>query len=209
MFQRIEKKLRERRPFLLGSEEMHKAAVMLPLLSQNGEIGVLLEVRANHLKRQPGEVCFPGGRVDPADPSEEEAAIRETMEELGIQRDQIHVLGPLDLLVTYHRELVYPFVCSLAQTAVIQPNPEEVAEVFFVPLAYLCEASWERYDVSLTIKPPSHFPYSRIAQGKNYPWRAGTVPEYFLDYQGRTIWGLTARILHHFITELKGEVSHG
>jgi coenzyme A diphosphatase NUDT7 len=204
MFTSLHKTLMNRQVQLLGQEQMRKAAVMLALMKHEEEWCVLFEVRAKHLKRQPGEICFPGGRVDPSDRNAEETAIRETCEELGIRREQIRPLGPLDVLVTPFQEMIQPFVCELAEETVLSPNQAEVEEVFFVPLRVLRQASFERHDVHLKVEPPADFPYERIPGGKGYRWSRGVIPEYFFTYQGRTIWGLTARILHHFLDIAKG-----
>ncbi|WP_282198286.1 NUDIX hydrolase [Collibacillus ludicampi] len=185
---------------------MRKSAVMLALVRHESEWCVLFEVRAKHLKRQPGEICFPGGRVDPGDRSAEETAIRETSEELGIERGLIKVIGALDILVTPFQEMIHPYVCTIAEHAILTPNPDEVEEVFYVPLHVLKQESFERHDVYLKVEPPEDFPFERIPRGKYYNWSKGTMPEYFVSYQGRTIWGLTARILHNFLEIAGGEI---
>ncbi len=72
---------------------------MLPLIQEDGETHVLFEVRAKTLRIQPGEICFPDGRVDEEDRNEEETAIRETCEELGVKKTDVEIAAPLDVLV--------------------------------------------------------------------------------------------------------------
>ncbi|GAB7386868.1 CoA pyrophosphatase [Bacillaceae bacterium] len=203
----IRGRLQSHEPHVLGSEEYFKSAVLLPLVERDGQLHVLFEVRAKSLRRQPGEICFPGGKVDACDGSELDAAVRETCEELGVPRGAITPIAPLDFLVTPFNSIIYPFVGTIDAPGRIRPNPDEVAEVFYVPLAYFSTVKPERHDIKLVVQPPEDFPFHLIAKGKYYNWRTGHVPEYFYTYQGRVIWGLTARILHHFLALIGGE--HG
>lgn len=194
----IDKALNNRKPFVMGHQTLFQSAVLLPLIEQDGELYVLFEKRALHLRRQPGEIGFPGGRIDPQDHDPQAAAVRETCEELGIEADQIEVIGPLDYVVTAF-QIVFPFVGRIKQPELIRPNPDEVADVFKVPLKHLQTTRPELYLVDLHMEPPDHFPFDLIPDGRQYKWRGGQIPEYFYEYEGRVIWGLTARILHHFL----------
>lgn len=195
----IENVLNNRKPFVMGYETLFQSAVLVPLIEQDGSLSVLFEQRALHLRRQPGEIGFPGGRIDPQDIDPQAAAIREACEELGIDADQIEIVGPLDYVVTAF-QIVYPFVGRIKRPEHIRPNPEEVAEVFLVPLEKLRTARPELHFVDVRMEPPDDFPFERIPNGRDYKWRSGQIPEYFYEYEGRVIWGLTARILHHFLT---------
>ena len=73
-------------------------AVILPILTIGGEEHILFEVRSSKLAWQPRDICFPGGRIEKSDASALDAAIRETMEELGVCRGDIDILGPLDYI---------------------------------------------------------------------------------------------------------------
>lgn len=194
--------LNNRKPFVMGHQALFQSAVLVPLIEQNGQLYVLLEQRALHMRRQPGEIGFPGGRIDPHDRDPQAAAVRETCEELGIDADQIEIVGPLDYVVTAF-QIVFPFVGRIKQPELIRPNPDEVANVFCVSLKHFQEASPELYLVNLRMEPPDHFPFDLIPDGRHYKWRGGQIPEYFYEYEGRVIWGLTARILHHFLTLIR------
>lgn len=182
----------------MGSQSLFKSAVLVPLAEQHGELGILFEERAHHMKRQPGEICFPGGRIDPSDRNELDAAIRETCEELGLAKNQIEPVGALDYIVTPF-QIVHPFVGRITDVDQIRPNADEVASWFCVPLSFLQKAEPELHFVDLQMTPPADFPFDLIPNGRNYKWRAGKIPEYFYFYEDRIIWGLTARILHHFL----------
>ncbi|MBP1155363.1 MULTISPECIES: CoA pyrophosphatase [unclassified Paenibacillus] len=194
--------LQSRKSELMGHQHFFKYAVMVPLVEINGELNVLFEERAHHLNRQPGEICFPGGKIDEDDADEMAAAVRETCEELGLDQQAIELLGPLDYMITsFH--IVYPFAARISDYDQIRPNPDEVASVFGVPLEYLRSSTPELHYVDLSVSPRDDFPYDRIPNGRNYKWGRGTVPEFFYYYEGRVIWGLTARILNHFLEVTK------
>ncbi|GAX90358.1 NUDIX hydrolase [Effusibacillus lacus] len=196
--------LKDRNASIMGSENMHRFSVLLPLVERDGEVSVLFEERAHHLNRQPGEICFPGGRIDPEDSNELAAAIRETCEELGLEPDQIQPLGSLDYMVTPFL-IVHPFVGWIADYRKIRPNPDEVSSVFCVPLEVLRNSKPEVHTVDLKVMPPDDFPFQLIQGGRNYKWRSGKIPQFFYFHGDRIIWGMTARILHHFLEVIKNE----
>jgi coenzyme A diphosphatase NUDT7 len=202
-FNRIKENLKYREPHVLGHEKYSKSAVMLPLIEREGILHILFEVRADHLRRQPGEICFPGGRVDLTDTDTRQTAIRETCEELGLQPYQIEPIAALDFLTGSFNTIIYPYVGKITAGSKIVANPSEVAEVFYVPLDYLLTTMPERYDIQIQSQPQEGFPFHLIPNGKDYNWRRGVIPEFFYRYKDYVIWGLTARILHHFISLIK------
>lgn len=199
VWQDIHSKVKGRKGEVLGNERFFKFAVFLPLVEIKGEVHVLFEVRAHTLRRQPGEVCFPGGKVDRSDDSPLQAATRETCEELGVTRDDLHVIGELDYLVSSFQSIVYPFLGVIQEDTNLTPNPEEVEEVFTVPLNYFIANPPERHDIKLHVKPEDTFPFHLIPNGEEYNWSSSVMPEYFYYYRDYVIWGMTARILYHFI----------
>ncbi|QHA90580.1 CoA pyrophosphatase [Bacillus sp. N1-1] len=184
---------------VLGNERFYKFAVFLPLIERQGELHVLFEVRAHTLRRQPGEVCFPGGKVDRHDQNPKNAAIRETCEELGILEREVSVMGELDFLVTSFQSIVYPFAGIINVATELSPNPDEVEEVFTVPLSHFIDNPPERHDIRVHVKPDDSFPFHLIPNGEEYNWSSSSMPEFFYYYQDYVIWGMTARILYHFI----------
>ena len=146
---------------------------------------------------------FPGGRIEQGDGSALEAAIRETCEELGLNRQDLEYVGPLDILLTPFNVLIYPFVCQVRKNAVIKPNSSECKSLLYVPLAYLLETEPITSEVAVKLVPSADYPYELIPGGKDYPWRDGTYAQFFYVWQGHVIWGLTARILEHFLSLLK------
>ncbi|PFG03196.1 NUDIX hydrolase [Bacillus sp. es.036] len=184
---------------VLGNERFYKFAVFLPLIERQGELHVLFEVRAHTLRRQPGEVCFPGGKVDRHDQSPKNAAIRETCEELGILEREVSVMGELDFLVTSFQSIVYPFAGVINVASELSPNRDEVEEVFTVPLSHFIANPPERHDIRVHVQPDDSFPFHLIPNGEEYNWSSSSMPEFFYYYQDYVIWGMTARILYHFI----------
>ncbi|KAB7706133.1 NUDIX domain-containing protein [Bacillus aerolatus] len=192
-----------RTPAILGSENFAKFAVLLPLIEIEGETHILFEVRSYEMRRQPGEVCFPGGKFDPEDENERFTAIRETSEELGIAPSDIHSIFPLDFMLSPFGTIIFPFAGVLPAADQLKPNPDEVAEVFTVPLDYLLSAVPDCHHIHFKVEPEEGFPFDLIIGGEDYNWQTRKMDEYFYFYENRIIWGLTARILKHFLDMIK------
>lgn len=195
----LEHTLHTRVPGLMDSRRAY--AVLVPLVEFGGEPHLLYEVRASTLRRQPGEVCFPGGRMEGGE-TPEECALRETWEELGIPREQIRLLGRLDFIAHRANFIMYPIlgvVDSEALSPHLRPNPAEVEECFLVPLSHLLETPPIEYEYELIPTPAENFPYELIGIPRDYKWQHGweNVPVY--PWQGRAIWGLTGRITRNLV----------
>ncbi|MGE5398225.1 MAG: NUDIX hydrolase [Chitinophagales bacterium] len=191
--------LKGREPDLLGHDICFKCSIVLPVVDYEGKTCVLFEERSHDLTVQPGEICFPGGKIESSDNGAAEAAIRETCEELGLSRQDIELIANLDVLATPFNAIIYPFVAEIKEFDKIYPNHSEVASIFCVPVDYLMASDPMHQDVRVKLMPPSDYPFELIPQGKDYPWREGYYPQYFYRWQNRVIWGLTARILKHFL----------
>lgn len=192
-------KMKDRIPEVLGNKDFSKFAILLPMIEKDGEVHILFEVRSHQMRSQPGDICFPGGRIDKQDDSEKDTAIRETMEELGIERQQISDVFPLDYIVSPFGMIVYSFAGIIDADVEFRPNPPEVDSLFTVPLSFFLEKDPKVYRVNFDIQPEESFPYDLIAGGENYNWRTRQVDEYFYIYEDKVIWGLTAKILTHFM----------
>lgn len=197
--EKILEKVKGRVPEVLGNRDFSKYAILLPLIEKEDGVHILFEVRSFEMRRQPGEICFPGGRIDRGDEDEEETALRETMEELGIQKEAISNVFPLDYIVSPFGMIVYSFAGFIDPETDFAPNPPEVDSVFTVPLKFFLENEPRVYRIDFDIQPEESFPYDLIAGGENYNWRARQVDEFFYLYEDRVIWGLTAKILMHFM----------
>lgn len=115
------------------------SAVLLPLVYRSAEPEVLLTRRTDHVQTHKGQISFPGGASDERDGNRVETALRETREELGIPDPMIEVLGLLDDVQTPTGFIVTPVVGLLRSLPPLDPNPDEVAEVLFVPLMFFAD----------------------------------------------------------------------
>jgi len=200
---KVIEKLKGRKPSILGQAELFKYSVLLPLIEIENETHILFEVRSMTLRRQPGEICFPGGRIDETDADQRQCAIRETSEELGIEESDIEDVIPLDFTLNASSNIIYPFVGRITKPEQINPNESEVEEVFTVPLSYFQKTKPEVYKIYYQVVPEEGFPLHLIPGGENYKWSLRHLDEYFYQYKGHVIWGLTARVLYHFIELLE------
>jgi 8-oxo-dGTP pyrophosphatase MutT (NUDIX family) len=194
----IKRQLTNRKSGILGSQAM-QSAVIVPLVYVKGELSILFEVRSKKLTKQPGEICFPGGRIDKTDPTPEAAAIRELTEEIGLSEKSINIIAPLDVLVTPFRGIIYPFIGDLQNLDQLKINHDEVDHTFTVPLSYLYEHEPDVHSMKLWFEPSVDFPIDKVPNKRSYSNRYNEIPEYFYYYQDYVIWGLTARILCHFL----------
>lgn len=180
-------------------DRLWEAAVLLPLVRTDAGVAVLFEERAHSLRRQPGEICFPGGKVECADADFAAAAVRETCEELGLLPENITLCGELDALVTHMGPIIHPFVGILDDAAKITYSASEVERVFTVPLKDLLAMTPRRCSMELADHPGADFPFD-LVPGRMRGWRKHKeYYVYFYEYEGRVIWGLTARMLYAFL----------
>lgn len=184
---------------LIGeNEEYTKYAVGIPLININNELSVLFQVRARNLKNQPGEISFPGGRIEKNE-SSLIAAVRETCEELNIRNNSIENLGNLDLLITQHNKIIYSYVFHLDEKTEIQPSENEVDHVFFVPLSFFIHNKPISKAIKILSEPLDELPYSNLTGAMEYKWIEGRGNIYLYKFENYVIWGLTAKIMKHFI----------
>lgn len=167
--------------------EQADAAVLLALMWQGDGFDVLLTRRADHLKYHGGEVALPGGRREVEDLSPKHTALRETEEELGVAPESVEVLGAMPALISRFGNLVVPYVGLIHPEQQFVPCPDEIADVFTVPVNYFVDDPRVRTDI-----------FARLdVEGENVQkW----APVY--HYNGFEIWGFTARILTEFLNRV-------
>lgn len=184
-------------------DEGVRFSVLVPLIEIDGELNLIYEVRSGSI-RQPGEISFPGGKIEENE-SPRQAAARETNEELGIRESDIEIITELDYATSKSGSFVYTFLGYIKNIgpAEINYSSDEVYELFFVPLSYFLETEPEKYYMNYYPKTDDDFPYQMIANGKNYDWESIRYPVYFYKYKGYIIWGLTAKITRSFINKIK------
>lgn len=157
------------------------AAVLLPLVMRDRPT-LLLTLRTAHLSTHSGQIALPGGKQDESDSDAVAAALRETHEEIGLEPGQVEVLGQMPVYVTGTAFIVTPVVGLVKPGFDLRPNPEEVDDVFEVPLDFL-------------MNPANHRRHAVEWEGVMREW-------YSMPYQDggqeRFIWGATAGMLRNF-----------
>lgn len=162
-------------PGMAPPAELKAAAVLVPLIDHRDGLTVLLTQRTAHLAAHAGQISFPGGGLDPGDADERDAALRETEEEIGLPREHIDIVGRLDTYITRTAFRIAPVVGLVRPPFSLRPNPDEVADVFEVPLAFILD-------------PANQEQHSRYFRGRQRSF-------YAFPYGDRYIWGATAGIL--------------
>ncbi len=171
-------------PRFVAREPTH-ASVLVPLVLRE-EMTVLLTQRTDHLNDHPGQISFPGGRVEASDADAVATALREAHEEIGLEPFEVEVLGSLPTYTTGTGFIVTPVIALVRPGVALRPDPIEVAEIFEVPLAWLMD-------------PANHRRHAIEAGGAtreffSIPWQGvdanGAPRRYF-------IWGATAAMLRN------------
>jgi len=152
------------------------AAVLVPVVD-HAEPTVLLTQRAQHLPNHAGQVSFPGGKIDKGDATPLEAALRETDEEIGLERKFIEPLGYLDVYMTTLGYRIVPTIARIKPGFTLTLAADEVDDTFEVPLAFLMDqANLQRHARE---------------------WQGMTRHYYAITFGERYIWGVTAGILRN------------
>ena len=154
---------------------LRPAGVLIAVRTGPSGAELILTKRSSRLKHHPGQIAFPGGKVDPCDDGPIGAALRESWEEVGLPQDRVTVLGTLPQHETVTGFLVTPVLGVVSGDFTPVPEAGEVEEVFTVPLAY--------------VTAPANF---RIERRR---WRDEWRRYYAVPYGPYYIWGATARIL--------------
>lgn len=155
--------------------KLRPAGVLVALEEGPGGLRLWLTKRSSQLRHHPGQIAFPGGKVESGDPSPVFAALREAQEEIGLPPEAVEVLGTLDPHETVTGFTVTPVIARLRAPFTPMPEPGEVEEVFSVPFAHLSD--------------PRNFHIEKRM------WRGTWRHYYVAPYGPYYIWGATARIL--------------
>jgi 8-oxo-dGTP pyrophosphatase MutT (NUDIX family) len=166
-----------------GVKATRPAAVLIPVVDRS-EPTVLLTQRTE-LPSHPGQIAFPGGKIDPHDATPADAALREAEEEIGLPRALIEPIGYLDLYLTFSGYRILPTVARVRPGYRLVLSEAEVAEAFEVPLAFLMDAQ-------------NHALHSR-------DWKGVTRRYYAMPFGERYIWGVTAGILRNLYERIYAE----
>jgi 8-oxo-dGTP pyrophosphatase MutT (NUDIX family) len=156
--------------------KLKSAAVLIPIANHQGQLEVVLTKRASHLTHHPGQISFPGGKVERYDDDMIATALRETQEEIGLHANCIEVLGQLKPYQTISGYEVTPIVALISNNSSYQIDLNEVSEVFHVPLSHFLQRQ-------------HHIQVPVYHEGKQHN-------VHYMPYQGYSIWGATAAMLH-------------
>jgi len=163
-----------------------QSAILIPIINHSGDLALAYTRRAGNLARHAGQVSFPGGVREPGDKTPVDTALRETCEEIGLPAGNVEVIGQLPPYNSSSGFCVYPIVGYIKDVNGLRNN-FEVEKLFFVPLAWLDDPA----DSFLS-------DYIDADDKKHKLW-------FFTDYDGETIWGLTAQVTKDFLALIKKE----
>ncbi len=155
-------------------EPTPNASVLLPVFRQQGVWTLLMTRRALHLRHHPGQISFPGGRIESGETAAS-AALRETYEETGITPAQVQLLGSLPAINTSTGFIVKPWLGLLAQPPQLKLQSSEVDSVLWLPLHEALSA--------------------QRRQSERWPLRGRLQLLHFIPWQQQLIWGASAEIL--------------
>lgn len=208
MINDVIKKFNNNIPYVNGWENMKRAAVAILLLESEEELNIVFEVRAKHMRSQPGDISLPGGKIDYKE-NEKDAVIREVCEELGLSNQDFEIIAPINLLTTHYGLLVHPFVGYIKNIDNININQDEVDHIFLVPLEYLLNNKPRIVESKVIVDRSEDFPYELINGGKKYKFKEGLYRSLFYIYNNYVIWGITALIIEDFLKNFNKEIIKG
>ena len=158
------------------------AAVLVPIVDRPSPT-VILTLRPESMRKHPGQVSFPGGRIDPVDEGPIAAALREAQEEIGLAPAAVEIIGTADRYRTITGFEVTPVVGILPPDLPLKAHPGEVAAIFEAPLHFLLD--------------PAH------QQVRTVNWRGRERTYYEIEYGDRRIWGATAAMIVNLARRLE------
>lgn len=193
---------------IMGRDRFFNSVVLISIVNLNGVDHFLFQKRAKNI-RQGGEICFPGGGFDPEkDKNAEETVIRETIEELGINKDKIEIGGKFDSIVNSIGTFIEVFVGSLNihDISELHINHKEVEKILLVPVSYFKNNRPEEYKLRVEIHPTyineegeeiTLFPAKELGVPPKYWkfWGGKSHTVYVYRTHGEVIWGITGQII--------------
>jgi 8-oxo-dGTP pyrophosphatase MutT (NUDIX family) len=186
---RLARRLALLRPGGPAPPDVTPAAVLVPLVSGSRGLQVILTKRTDTVETHKGQIAFPGGMTDEADGGPVHTALRETNEEVGVPPSSVKIVGLLSTLVTPTDFAITPVVGYLAEIPLFHPNPEEVSEIFLVPLEFFASTPEARME-------------TRVVRGE-------PREVWFYQWKEHLIWGATARIVRNLLEEMAAGDSGG
>jgi 8-oxo-dGTP pyrophosphatase MutT (NUDIX family) len=184
----LKKLLAQRQKRYITDNNRISSAVLIPIYQKDGQYHIIFIKRTTTVKTHKGQISFPGGMRDTLDKTLLDTALRESLEEIGLRKEDIQVLGELDDEVTTTSNfIVTPFVALIPWPYRFTPNKAEVDELIEVPITALLEKD--------CLKPDTE-----VLNGKK-------VDSFAYHYRGTVIWGATARILNKLLDIISQVIS--
>lgn len=160
---------------VLNHTKLRQAAVLIAVTETPDGLAIILTKRASHLKHHPGQISFPGGKVEPEDNQLSDTALRESFEEIALPASHVKIIGQLSTRQSIAGFSVTPFVGLVTKPFILTIDQQEVSEVIHLPLSHLLDSK-NRQQVVI----------ERFNR---------KIPIHFIPYQQHMIWGLTAGFL--------------
>ena len=180
MIQRLKELLSRRQKQHIVDASLVPAAVLVPIYCKRGQYHILLTKRTETVKTHKGQISFPGGVYEEQDRTLVNTALRESTEEIGLMAEDAEILGELDDGISIESNYsISPFVGLIPWPYQFKLNEEETEEIIEVPISILLDKNYSRQKI-------------KTLDGKE-------VTSYSYNYQGKIIWGATARILNQFL----------
>jgi 8-oxo-dGTP pyrophosphatase MutT (NUDIX family) len=175
----LERKLSQRQRHVMQRDSLTSSAVLVPIVKRHTGLELLFTKRTDSVEHHKGQISFPGGAADETDTSPADTALRESLEEIGLHRSAVSVLGMMDDLQTPSGFIVTPVVGFIEQLPPLRMNADEVAEVIFIPMELFFDDSKR---------------HSKIVELN------GTKREvYFFDVWKEPVWGATASFVKQLV----------
>jgi len=167
-----------------NQDNLLKASVLVPLLRNGNEWGLLFTRRTDTLQFHKGQVAFPGGAADPGEIDPQTTALRESFEEISLKPELVKILGCLPSMNSVTSYRITPVIGIIQWPVELIPSPEEVQRIFTIPLEWLAS--------------------SENRQMKPYQRKGGDIHQviYYQPYEGEVVWGITAQITVNLLTIL-------
>ena len=164
----------------LSDRGLTEAAVLVPIFCKDGEYHILFTQRSDRVQHHKGQISFPGGARSKADASPLDTALRESWEEIGVEAKDVEILGELDDTPTMISHFnISPFVALIPYPHEFRLNSYEIDEIFSIPVSTLLHKAKKKEE------------YSTFGDD--------VLVDYFYEYNGKVIWGATARIVQQFL----------